>query len=1312
MPFQTGGNDVVATFGADLSGFDKGVGEVESKLDNLVRGMSGQLAGAAAGIGALTIPILALGKGLLDIGIEFDDAFDKIRIGTGQTGEILAGLEQSFRNVVASVPTDFEKASTAITTLAQRTGLTGTALETLAKQELELSRITKTDLNANIAASTRMFQDWSSSITNPVAAMDTLFKVFQQTGITVTRLSELVVQFGAPLRSLGFSFDEAAAMMGKFEKEGVNITTVLSAMRIGLAGFAKAGKEPAQAFADIQEKIKGAKTETEAMSIGMTAFGKRGGADMTRAILENRLNLTDLIEKLKQSQETILETAKRTMDFSERLTVLGNQAKVAAEPLAGELFGGINGLMDPLEKLVEDLGFLVNMFVALPPAIKDAAEAFVVGGAAMTAIIAVIVGVTAAGALLVSLLGGPLTLAFLALIGAAALLSAGIALEWEKIKEIFSFGVGHIDISGRQIASILGTVADVFGAMADVAIMNLDAIVSGARLMVQGISAAFSALRNAILPALAGLATGNMSMFAAGLANIGTITAKSLSDMGGLVSAHAKRMNADIESITNHVGGTFRGAFEKAFDSAAAGAAKLKTQLDSLFTATGAAGKPGGGSGGGGGKGASDEAEKQAAKIEAAWDKVAKAVQKLDLDSRKAMEDMIIKGEGWASATVKASSIIDLEMSKAGDAVKKLQMDWTAANKIMADDEHAFAQAVIANLKEIDTIRTESGIKHAKAALQERADIQSVIDTFTKYGEQLGKTGNDLNVFVEQNVRTSMGKIPGISKEAVDAMMKVWKDGLIKLPGIWDEAFGKLPVSIKGPMADAIGIIDKMPGKFGDAARGVLKTAETWVAFAQKVLAQMHSLNSDIPATLGGLVVSVAGVFKKIFGSVKGEQDKGQQASIDSANKWAARIGAVVSGVSTFVSTRHQGTAQGVLGGVMAGATIGAMFGPVGAGVGAIVGGIAGIFGSGKSAAQKAEEAAQKKAAEVSTETAIANLTQGIMDGLEKGRQFLEGLRDFAAVPKQAIDKFFKQVQSVLTKFVEMAATFKTDALAQAKAVTESLGPVFEFLANAINFTKMAREIEEVTDESIASLMSAISRVEAGFEKVTAELEMETVKRSSKMAAKLTDVFSFVTIIPDALKALNTTPNLPEGILETIFQSATKIIDRFSELVDQFHDYSMNKLAKSSKQFTTVFESVTALLGTLKALGDYQPIGDEVLTNVTTDFTNVLNAISGWIDLGNQALEKALNLEDVVRRLRESLNRALGGLSTAATAVASGAATASLSTSSVTTSSVDQSIHIGGVSLAPGQAGYEEIQGAVAAIQRTLGGLQQTQRAY
>ena len=108
-------------------------------------------------------------------------------------------------------------------------------------QMLNLSRVSKADIGPLTAAATRAFGDWSIATNRQSEALDFLFKSSQATGIGVTRLTELVVQFGAPLRALGFSFEEGAALMGKWEKEGVNLETVLSGLRFALGNFAKAG---------------------------------------------------------------------------------------------------------------------------------------------------------------------------------------------------------------------------------------------------------------------------------------------------------------------------------------------------------------------------------------------------------------------------------------------------------------------------------------------------------------------------------------------------------------------------------------------------------------------------------------------------------------------------------------------------------------------------------------------------------------------------------------------------------------------------------------------------------------------------------------------------------------------------------------------------------------------------------------------------------------------------------------------------------------------------------------------------------------
>ena len=131
-----------------------GAGGKMGKLGGLMGGAlkAGMLAGGAAIAGA--------GFAVLKFGGEFDAAFDKIRVGTGATGEALDSLEADFKSVLTSIPTNTEDASTAIADLNTRLGLTGEPLRDMSKQILELSRITDTDLGTNVEKVTRLFGDW------------------------------------------------------------------------------------------------------------------------------------------------------------------------------------------------------------------------------------------------------------------------------------------------------------------------------------------------------------------------------------------------------------------------------------------------------------------------------------------------------------------------------------------------------------------------------------------------------------------------------------------------------------------------------------------------------------------------------------------------------------------------------------------------------------------------------------------------------------------------------------------------------------------------------------------------------------------------------------------------------------------------------------------------------------------------------------------------------------------------------------------------------------------------------------------------
>jgi hypothetical protein len=308
-------------------------------------GIASGAAAAAAGVGALAVGAFKLGE-------SFDSAYDTIRVTTGKTGKSLAGLKKDFKAVVKDVPTDFESAATAVGKLNQRTGQTGKGLQRLAEQELELSRITKTDLGANIAASTRLFRDWSIPTRKQASTLDEMFRAAQATGIGVTDLMEKVVQFGSPLRQLGFNLDQTTALFGEFERAGVVTETVLPGLKMALKSYALAHKDPQKALIETIRRIKESSTTAQANTIAFKTFGARAGPDLAAAIREGHFDLDLLIKTISGGKDTIRAAAADTADFAEKWKVFSNRMKVLVEPAVSALFGAIGTLADKLSKNV------------------------------------------------------------------------------------------------------------------------------------------------------------------------------------------------------------------------------------------------------------------------------------------------------------------------------------------------------------------------------------------------------------------------------------------------------------------------------------------------------------------------------------------------------------------------------------------------------------------------------------------------------------------------------------------------------------------------------------------------------------------------------------------------------------------------------------------------------------------------------------------------------------------------------------------------------------------------------------------------
>lgn len=441
----------------------------ENAVAGQIEGPLGRVGGRLSSVGStlsrsVTVPLLAglglAGAGIMAAGVQIDDALDSIATRTGATGERLESLQGSFRNVAATVPDDLGRVADAVGMVAQRTDLTGAPLEAMTQRLLTLSRITGQDLETTITNSTRLFGDWSVATADQADTLDELYRATTATGIPLDRLQGLLVTFGGPLRQLGFGLEESAAMLGNFEREGVNTELVVGAMRQSLGRMARAGEEPIETFRRVTEEIKNAGSAGEANGIALELFGARAGPDMAAAIREGRFEIGDLWQEVARGEGTIMGAAESTDGFAETFGRLRNSVILAVEPIATRLFAALDDFVPRLVPVIEWIGRAIEWLLDLDPTIQI--------------VIAAIVGLVAAAGPVLSVLGAivPVIGALISPVGlvvaAVAALVAGLIYAYTHFEGFRNVVDGVVQwLTGTVVPAVVAFVGFLVAAFSD-----------------------------------------------------------------------------------------------------------------------------------------------------------------------------------------------------------------------------------------------------------------------------------------------------------------------------------------------------------------------------------------------------------------------------------------------------------------------------------------------------------------------------------------------------------------------------------------------------------------------------------------------------------------------------------------------------------------------------------------------------------------------------------------------------------------------------------------------------------------------------
>lgn len=422
----------------------------------------------------VTAPIVAAGAAGLAAFSEVDEALDTIITKTGATGDQADRLSQSFENVGSNTHLPLQTVGEAIGEVNTQFGFMDKKLEDSTNYLLQYAEINDTDVSQSAIFARQAIEAYDMSYDDLNSVLDVTTKTAQNTGQSVDDLMQKAIDGAPQIKQLGLSFGEGITLMGQFEQAGVDSSAALSSLSKATVTYAKDGKTLSQGLGELQDKIKNASSETEAINAAAEIFGNKGGPRMADAIKRGTLNLEDLAKVASESGGSVGSTYEATLDPIDKANMAMNNAKLAMASvgesvqiallpffeLAIDALQRFKIWLDSLDQGQKNMLVTIALVVAIGPLL-------VILGTLMSSVTKVAGGIRTLQSVFSAMKIAFATNPFLLVIAGITLLVAGLVLAYNKC-EWFRNGVnaffGGVRDIGVQVFKFLGGyIGNVFG---------------------------------------------------------------------------------------------------------------------------------------------------------------------------------------------------------------------------------------------------------------------------------------------------------------------------------------------------------------------------------------------------------------------------------------------------------------------------------------------------------------------------------------------------------------------------------------------------------------------------------------------------------------------------------------------------------------------------------------------------------------------------------------------------------------------------------------------------------------------------------
>jgi len=356
---------LVAELKANTSNFISGIKKGEESL----KGFGGIVDKILGPKGKLVMAIATATTAALKLGQSMNKAMAEVAKGTGATGKELekfrGTLDQVLEKGVNSSTKEIAKVMADVNT---RFKLTGEELANLTVDFDKFATATGVDVKNSVEKVADVLAKWNIETEDATGLMDQLTVASQETGVSVDNLLGELKTGQAIFSQLGMSATDTIAYLGTLKENGIDSSVALTGLRTALAKWSQEGKNAQQEFKLVAEKIKNAKTETEALNISVANFGARSGAEMVKVLRNSANSADELKDKLIAAGGAVERTAEATRTSKEAFKGLGDTLKASFSGLFVGLDNLFKGLADSLNNLFRILNPLIE---PLFNAVKD-----------------------------------------------------------------------------------------------------------------------------------------------------------------------------------------------------------------------------------------------------------------------------------------------------------------------------------------------------------------------------------------------------------------------------------------------------------------------------------------------------------------------------------------------------------------------------------------------------------------------------------------------------------------------------------------------------------------------------------------------------------------------------------------------------------------------------------------------------------------------------------------------------------------------------------------------------------------------------